>query len=409
MANDRDPLATVTDLVDASLATIKDQMDGEPRVTLLQTITDFGRDRLDDAGETPATRDRHAHHFLTFTGTHVPRMFTGEQLRARERLEDERANLLTALEWCLGGGSARGHERQPEPDRVLVGARLASQLWWFWARTGSAPEGQAWLERAMDLLPSDDGVDYAAALLALGSLLSGEEREEGREKLERALAIYRAADDRPGIAQTLTALSWPYGSSHTTVELRAMLEESIAISVDLGDETAPSLARAIYRLGEVESIEDHPEAAIANFTRARDLARKRGDEILSVGMQDVLTAAMLRSNDLDGARASLRELGREVLRLGDTALKIQVLETFHRYFLRAGDGRNAARLLGAHEALLRAAGGSSHDAADAEYQHALAAVRSTIPQDVWVAEVRGGREATSSDVLSGAIDQLEHA
>ena len=178
-----------------------------------------------------------------------------------------------------------------------------------------------------------------------------------------------------------------------------MLEESIAISTDLGDETAPSFARAIYRLGEVESIEDHPDAAIANFTRARDLARRRGDEILAVGMQDVLTAAMLRSDDLEGARASLRELGREVIRLGDTALKIQVLETFHRYFIRAGDGRFTARLLGAHEALLRAAGGTTHDAENEEYQRTLAEVRSTISSEVWDAEVRGGREATSSEVL----------
>ena len=155
VANDRDPLGTVTDLVDASLATIKEQMDGEPRVTLLQTITDFGHDRLDDAGETPATRDRHARHFLTFAETHVPRMFTGQQLRARERLEDERANLLAALEWCLGetalaatsgnrsrigcwwapdsrrscGGSGRG------PARHRRGRRGSSERWRCCRRT----------------------------------------------------------------------------------------------------------------------------------------------------------------------------------------------------------------------------------------------------------------------------------
>jgi len=406
IANERDPLATVTDLVDASLAQISEAIDGEPRIRLLQTIADFARDRLDEAGELGDTRDRHAQYYLTYAEQQAPRLFTGGQLDARDRLEGERRNLTAALEWCLEPEV----DADTSPERIRVGARLASQLLWFWVRTGTTLEGRRWLARATGLLPVEDSADLARALYALGSLLedgTDAERDAARALLQRSLAICRELGDEQGVADALVILAWPYGSPYSSDQLREMLEESIAISSPLGDDAAPTLSKAIYRLGEVENARGSTEAAIPLFTRARDLARQRGDEFLSAGMQDVLTWAMIHGGDMDRARAELPALGREVLRLRDTALRMQVIETYHLFFLHAGDAVRTARLLGAHERLLRDAGATTEGETDGDYDRRLGALRATVPLERWAAELRAGAEASSANVLAEAIHSFE--
>ena len=51
-------------LVDKSLVIVDRRDDGAPRYSLLETVRQFARDRLKDAGEIEAARQRHAAEFL---------------------------------------------------------------------------------------------------------------------------------------------------------------------------------------------------------------------------------------------------------------------------------------------------------------------------------------------------------
>lgn len=404
LADGRDALTTVSMLVDASLAWITNATDGEPRVHLLQTIGDFARDRLVEAGKLADAKDRHAGYYLGIAGEYAPQLFSGAQLRARDRLESEVSNFRVALDWSLGPQADPANH-----DRIRVGARLASRLWWFWAHTGSTVEGRNWLERAAKLLPVEDTADVAEALFARGALLAGgtsAERTRSRRLMSRSLEICRHSGDERGIARALMGLSWPYGSPYSFEILREMLEESIEISTRIGDSTDPTLARATYRLGEVEACLGRHDEAIALFTTARSLASERGDEFLTAAMQDVLIGAMIRADKLEPARASLVALGREALRLRGSALRTQVLETFQLYFVHTGDAKAAARLLGAHQTSMREAGRTAEDGSD-EYLTRLAQVRATVTPDDWEAALDSGRQATAAEALGDAIRSLE--
>jgi predicted ATPase len=59
-----DPLDRVADLVDASLVTITEGPDGEPRVAILETIRAYARDQIRAADEADAVRSAHAGHYL---------------------------------------------------------------------------------------------------------------------------------------------------------------------------------------------------------------------------------------------------------------------------------------------------------------------------------------------------------
>jgi predicted ATPase/class 3 adenylate cyclase len=60
-----DVLAALGRLVDKSLVVVQ-EADGEARYRLLDSIRQYAEDRLRDAGETAATRDRHLEYFLAF-------------------------------------------------------------------------------------------------------------------------------------------------------------------------------------------------------------------------------------------------------------------------------------------------------------------------------------------------------
>jgi predicted ATPase len=112
-----DVLDALGRLVDKSLV-VATERGQEARYRLLETIRQFAADRLADAGEVAATRDRHLDHVLAFVEGVEPEL--RRDLDAwRTRLELEQANLRTALEWGLAAPD-------PEPGR-----RLAAALPWL--------------------------------------------------------------------------------------------------------------------------------------------------------------------------------------------------------------------------------------------------------------------------------------
>ena len=81
----------------------------EERYRLLETIRQYAREKLVEAGETEVVRDRHLEFFLNWA----------EQWPDWERLETEHDNLRAALGWSRA-------QEQGE-----VGLRIAGVLWNF--------------------------------------------------------------------------------------------------------------------------------------------------------------------------------------------------------------------------------------------------------------------------------------
>ena len=84
-------------LVDASLV-IAEERDGGMRYGLLETVRQYGAERLEASGETALLQRRHAEFFVSFAEnareTHLTRLDTW-----MEHVEDELGNLRTALTW----------------------------------------------------------------------------------------------------------------------------------------------------------------------------------------------------------------------------------------------------------------------------------------------------------------------
>jgi non-specific serine/threonine protein kinase len=131
-----DVLDLLGQLVDRSLVVV-DKSGDQPRYRLLETIRQYGHDRLVDADEAQATRDKHRDWFLALAERAEPELIGPRQVEWLDRLELEIDNLREALEWSVGQGAA-------EPALRFVGT-----LRMFWIVRDYWSEGQRWSERAL--------------------------------------------------------------------------------------------------------------------------------------------------------------------------------------------------------------------------------------------------------------------
>lgn len=136
------PLATsildaLQALLDKNLAQRSEDVAGEPRFTMLETIRDYALERLDERGEAQATQQAHAGYYLALAETVAARLHGPEQIAWLDRLDEEHANLRVALAWLL------------ETDDAVSALRLAGALRWFWFVRGYLTEGRRWVEQAL--------------------------------------------------------------------------------------------------------------------------------------------------------------------------------------------------------------------------------------------------------------------
>src|SRR3712207_207410 len=122
------PTGDILDLVDGLIArSIVTRVDanGSPRFRMLETIRQYGQDRLADLGEQSRLRDRHRDYYLR----QAQRMAAGwcgpGQEEALSRLRTDHGNLRAALEWCLA-----------DPAGVESALLLCGALCWHWCADG---------------------------------------------------------------------------------------------------------------------------------------------------------------------------------------------------------------------------------------------------------------------------------
>jgi len=170
-----DVVECVVRLVDRSL------VDYEPesaRYRLLETLRQFGADRLAEARETTETRERHARWFLALAGRIGPGLADDRFLATRSELDVELDNLRATADWC------------GEAGWWTELADMSLQIWTFFEQDAPA-DGAAWLQRVIEHeseLEPQRVVD-ALGVLAWIYLPNLSDAARGDERGERSLSL----------------------------------------------------------------------------------------------------------------------------------------------------------------------------------------------------------------------------
>ncbi|GII03009.1 ATP-binding protein [Planobispora takensis] len=121
-----DALGDIEELAEQSLLTVVETADGV-RYRMLETVREFGRMRLESAGETAEARAAVRAWAVGFADRHGVRLYSPEQVDAMDRLRPEETNL---------GDIMREAVAEPDPEAVVV---LFSTLSGYWSIRGDHP------------------------------------------------------------------------------------------------------------------------------------------------------------------------------------------------------------------------------------------------------------------------------
>lgn len=267
-------LDALAGLVDHSVLTTVRMPDGSHRLTMLDSVREYGRSRLAERGRTALVQGRHLAWWVRFARRACERWHGPGQAELITAVRAELTHLRRAVEYGLAEST--------DPAAARAALDLVADLWWHCVAAGSLDEGRRWTTRALertadpsrgrapdrsrtrvlwmrayldaicgDMRAALRGAGTAASrarrsgdtgalawsLLVLGlvRLLRGE--TEGAVALaERSLERFRTTGDHEGLQYAHNQLGTAYGQAGDTGRALAHLTEALEVARRTGEE-----------------------------------------------------------------------------------------------------------------------------------------------------------------------------
>jgi non-specific serine/threonine protein kinase len=383
-------------LADASLVWRDDVGAGasEPRFAMLETIREFGLERLEEAGEEQKARGGHAAWFAGVAAVARPRLTGPEHVAWLERLEADHDNLRAALDWLAAQGDAGG----------AVG--FASDLWLFWLMRGHLGEGRRYLAAVLALPEGPDPAARARALTGAGALAEAQgDDDTAAALLDEAVGLARSLERPDLLAIALLFRGVVAFDLNDRASAVACCRESVALAEAVGDAWCEGIALA--QIGLVAVRERDYAKAEAELSRSldrfRSLANRWGIAVTTGGL------GILANDRGEYDRAAL--LLAESLTLfqaqGDRWGVAAYLEGAARAAMARRQAEQAARLFGAATALREAVGIAVKPVYRRSYDETLAAVRAKLGEAAFAAAWDEGRALTAAQAVAAAVRAAE--
>ena len=348
-----DPLDGMASMVDKSLMQQAEQAEGEPRFVMLETIREYGLEKLAASGEEALTRRAHAAYCLVLAEEGASESTGAERTEWLGRFEIEHDNFRAALEWLTESGDAEW------------GLRLGAALFRFWEMREYLAEGRDRLRKLLKLRGAAPRTKARARALFAAGVLAGEQGDYAAADalIEQSLEIARALEDKRGIAISLNALAVHARDQGNVVASRSLFEENLVLWRELGDRVA--VARSLSNLANVVNLQgDYPlarslyEECLSIFRELDDrtgvawslnyqgdVARDQGDEAVARALYEESLLAFRELGDRWGIASSLADLGTLARDQKDYAAVHVLYGESMRIFQELGHKRGIARLL----------------------------------------------------------------
>ncbi len=248
-------------LVDKSLV-VAVPVGGGLRFTQLQTLTQYGLERLTERGDAERIRDAMAKHFAQLCARSAA-AFTGDEQRAwLTAMDQEHDNLRAALDWAVANDDA-------ETALMIAGGAA----WPHWL-TGMVVEGRRWLDDAFACAGEADERTRALALTGRGLLdfLAGAV-EQCDDDLATALEIFERHHDAESMALAHSFYAEQAAVRGDIDEARRRRLVHLDFYGDAPDDPfavaarSYSLAKLALLEGDLDEAERHYRAATEGFGR----------------------------------------------------------------------------------------------------------------------------------------------
>ena len=386
---DSDILDGICSLVDKSLLNQREGPGGESRYGMLETIREYGLDRLAEDGGEVRARDAHLDHFLALAERAEPELTGPQQVDWLDRLEAEHYNMQAALGWALEAG------------RIEAGLCLAGALLRYWEHHSHYAEERRWLEAALARSAGLPPGVRGKALHAVGVLafLQGD-HARAAEALAEADALYREAGNDYGAAFALNRLGTLalHAGDHQRADATFARAEGLIRAV--GD--ADGIAAVLGQLGYAALVRGDHEGAFARLEESLAHYRAHGSKLGSGRVLIHLGRTFAARGEFGRALPLLKEALALTTEVGNRGYQAEGLEALAAAVARAGDPQRAARLWGAAAAMRAAIGAPLPPADRSWYDDELATLERRLGQEAFVAAMEAGRLLTPDEAITEA-------
>jgi tetratricopeptide (TPR) repeat protein len=405
--------------------------DSEVLFSMLASIREYAREKLDAQNETDSTALKHARYYLKLVQAAEPELSTANQKLWVRRLGASYADIRAAFNWAL------------KNREVALSLHMAGALWRYWYVTGEFSEGRRWLELALgsgsDLPPEL----RALALHGIGTLAERQNDLAAAESyLLESIAIRQQSNNKHDLANTLNSIGTVYYSQGYTEKAETAYREALALHETLAEKEdmariQGNLAMVYYSRGEYERASAILEETLAIRREVRFqvhiasalnnlalLTLLMGDYERSLAYSEDAVALDFELGDQMGRAFSLGNLGHAARQLGQYERAQSALAESFLLFLNMGDKRNqaasllrlaavavwsgkparAARLYGAAETVREAADIEVDTAELADYQESLALTLEKLSEVEFNAAWSVGRAMEVDEAMALALD-----
>jgi non-specific serine/threonine protein kinase len=388
------PLDGLSSLARKSLIRVE-RTDLETRYRLLDTIREYGQERLRETEDLQPIGKRHRDYYLDLVERAAPHLRGPTANLWMARLTREQDNIHAALEWSLADGDAETY------GRFLIA------LWWFWYVRCLFDEGRRRIGIALAELQPASPASRVALLLASGQLAWAQgDHDSDRVMFNEALSLARELNDEALLGHVLLRLSLADYAASQMHEAQAHLTESIRLLRKHGRTSL--LAEALNNLGWIEGFELNNRFAAAQLLEeSLSLARQCGDLWTLQEVLDSMAALKATEGDIDAAEIMQEESLRTNVALGDVWSLPRVLAGFTRLAMVRGQAERALRLAGAASRLRDDVGMVLMAAEDMQLSPLVRAARASLGSPKAEAAWADGLQMTMADAVSYALGDSE--
>jgi predicted ATPase/class 3 adenylate cyclase len=342
-----DLLDGIGSLLEVSLVRRRTDHPGAVRFDLLQTIREFGLERLEEDDRGADIRRRHARYYLELAQVANPNLRGPHIFDVIGGMAPDHENLRTAIAWATSA------------DEGELALLMVVAFWRLWHFHGELSAGRRWGDLALAVPSAADRPHLRAqALIGRGSLAYWQnDTAAALVDYEEALSIVEGSGDRGAIAEAQYNLAF-------VEPMRGGLDRAIelfrsSLATFQGMENRRGMADALFGLAVMSRLQGDLATAGRSAAEARTMHEDLGDYFGLTGDLYVLGRVAAET----GESAKARELYIETLDFMETAGErtgvALILDNLANVANLTEDPLRAMRLAGAADALKEAVGGEA--------------------------------------------------
>src|SRR5580698_2759861 len=386
-----DLLDGMSSMVDKSLLQQLEQANGDSRFTMLETIREYAREKLEASGEDAATKRTHAAYCLVLAEEAATAEAGADGAEVRERIALEHDNFRAALEWLTDSGDADW------------GLRLGTALFRFWESHEYLAEGRDSLAKVLRIPAAAAPTKARARAVFAAGVLATEQGDHAAADalMMESLEIGRQLGDTQGVAVTVNARAVLARDQGNVALAHSLFQESLTLWRELGDLQA--IARALSNLASVLKMQGEYDMARSLCAECRaifeglgdrtgaawslnnegDIARDQGDSVAARALFEQALGIFRELDDRWGIAGTLADLGTLAREEQNCSAALVLFRESLKIFRQLEHKRGIARLL---ECCACSAAVQQQAARSLRLAGAAAALRQNIGAPLTVAE-----------------------